>query len=48
MKAILAAAGERFRIHDPSTWGEQAALLRDGRWASFKALTDRLTAGRAK
>jgi predicted flap endonuclease-1-like 5' DNA nuclease len=47
MQEILDAAGERYRIHDPSTWGEQAALLRDGSWLSFKALCDRLTAGRA-
>jgi predicted flap endonuclease-1-like 5' DNA nuclease len=47
MQEILDAAGERYRIHDPSTWGEQAALLRDGHWTSFKALCDVLTAGRA-
>jgi predicted flap endonuclease-1-like 5' DNA nuclease len=43
---ILRAAGERFRVHDPSSWPRQAELLAMGRWEEFKRLTDSLTAGR--
>ena len=46
VKAILDAAGPRFRVHDPGTWPRQAGLLADGRWQEFKDLTDALDAGR--
>jgi predicted flap endonuclease-1-like 5' DNA nuclease len=46
LRTMLADAGSRFRVHDPSTWPEQAALLDAGRWADFKALTDGLRGGR--
>jgi predicted flap endonuclease-1-like 5' DNA nuclease/cell division protein FtsL len=46
LREILAAAGERYRVHDPSTWPEQARLCADGAWDELKALQDRLTAGR--
>jgi predicted flap endonuclease-1-like 5' DNA nuclease len=46
LQEILSAAGERFRIHDPSTWPRQAELLAFGRWDDFKRLTDQLSAGR--
>lgn len=44
LKAILEAAGDN--LHDPATWPEQAALLRDGKMDEFKALTDELKGGR--
>jgi len=46
VKALLDAAGSRFRTHDPGTWGEQAALARDGRWDELKDLQDRLDGGK--
>jgi predicted flap endonuclease-1-like 5' DNA nuclease/cell division protein FtsL len=46
LREILVAAGERYRIHDPSTWPEQASLCAAGAWDELKALQDRLTAGR--
>lgn len=46
MKAILDAAGSRFQIHDPSTWGEQSALARDGRWNELKKWQDELYKGK--
>ncbi len=46
IQEILDAAGERFRIHDPSTWPRQAELLASARWEDFKQLTDDLTGGR--
>jgi large subunit ribosomal protein L20 len=46
LKEILAAAGPRFRLWDPTTWPEQAALAAKGDWEAFKKLTDELDAGR--
>ncbi|MBN1372238.1 MAG: hypothetical protein JW987_09880 [Anaerolineaceae bacterium] len=36
----------RFRIADPTTWPEQAALAAEGKLDELKALQDRLNAGR--
>jgi predicted flap endonuclease-1-like 5' DNA nuclease len=46
LKAVLADGGERFRMHDPSTWPEQASLAARGEWASLKQLQDELKGGR--
>ena len=46
LRALLAEAGPRFEIHDPASWPQQAGLLADARWSEFKALADRLRAGR--
>jgi predicted flap endonuclease-1-like 5' DNA nuclease/regulator of replication initiation timing len=46
LKQILHEAGERFRIHDPSTWPQQAALCAQGAWDELRVLQDRLVAGR--
>jgi len=43
--AMLKAAGGRFSLANPSTWAQQAALLRDGKMAEFKQLTDELVGG---
>lgn len=37
LKAMLASAGDRYALHDPSTWCDQASLARDGK---FKELED--------
>ncbi len=47
LKAILEAAGPRYRMAQPQTWPEQAALAARGDWAGLKALQARLQAGRA-
>jgi predicted flap endonuclease-1-like 5' DNA nuclease len=47
LREILQAAGERYRIHDPASWPEQAQLCAEGAWDQLKVLQDRLTAGRA-
>jgi predicted flap endonuclease-1-like 5' DNA nuclease len=44
--ALLELSGPGFRIHDPTTWPEQARLLSDGRWQAFAELTGRLQGGR--
>jgi ribosomal protein L27 len=46
VKEILEAAGPRFSIHDPSTWGKQAALAAAGKWDELKAWQDVLDGGK--
>jgi large subunit ribosomal protein L27 len=46
LKAVLADGGDRFRMHDPSTWPEQASLAARGEWAALKHLQDELKGGR--
>jgi large subunit ribosomal protein L21 len=48
LKEVLRAAGPRFAMHDPSTWGEQAKLAAAGDWEAFEKLTDELIAGKRK
>ena len=40
LRTLLAAAGPRFQIHDPSSWPQQAGLLAHGQWQEFKMLID--------
>ena len=47
LRRMLAAAGPRFQVHDPSSWPEQGRLLATGDWAGFKRLTHALRGGRA-
>ncbi|MEM7572653.1 MAG: helix-hairpin-helix domain-containing protein [Bacteroidota bacterium] len=42
LKGMLEQAGNRYRIHDPSSWPQQAALARDGQWVDLKAVQDAL------
>ena len=48
LKEILAAAGPRYRMHDPGTWGEQAALAAEGKMKELKKWQDELKGGRKK
>lgn len=48
LKEILTQAGERFRMHDPATWPEQAALAAKGEWDTLKKWQDELKGGRKK
>ena len=43
--AILDAAGSRFKLANPATWAEQAALAAKGDWAGFDKLKKELVAG---
>lgn len=45
---ILSAAGSNFATHNPTTWADQAALARDGKWDELKELQDRLNGGKAE
>lgn len=46
LKEWLEARGPRFQMHDPTTWPEQAALARDGKWDELKKWQDELNKGR--
>ncbi len=39
---LIQDGGERYRIHDPETWPQQALLLHEGRWDELKELQGRL------
>ena len=47
LKGILDAAGSRFQMHDPTTWPDQSALARDGKWDELKKWQDELNKGKA-
>lgn len=46
LQSMLADAGSRYQVHDPTTWPAQAGCLADGRWADFVALTAGISRGR--
>ena len=46
LRALLAGAGPRFQIHDPSSWPQQAGLLARGEWEDFKDLVADLQGSR--
>jgi predicted flap endonuclease-1-like 5' DNA nuclease len=46
IKAILEAAGPKFKLATPQTWPEQAAMAAQNRWADLKAYQDQLVVGR--
>ncbi len=46
LRDILNAAGERFQIHDPSTWPAQARLALNGSWELLREYQDQLKGGR--
>ena len=48
LREILNGAGARYRIADPTTWPQQAALGAKGDWAGMEALQVQLRAGRPK
>lgn len=46
LKEILAGAGARYKMHDPTTWPEQAKIAATGDWDKLKELQDKLDGGR--
>lgn len=46
LQAILATAGERYRIHDPGTWSQQALLAANGKWEDLREMQEDLKGGR--
>lgn len=48
LQDTLDEAGKRFRMHDPTTWPEQAALAAAGEWEKLDDLQDVLKGGKKK
>jgi predicted flap endonuclease-1-like 5' DNA nuclease len=46
LKAILEKGGERFKLHNPSTWAKQAKYAYEGKWDELKRWQDELDGGR--
>jgi predicted flap endonuclease-1-like 5' DNA nuclease len=46
LNEVLAAAGRRYQIHDPSTWARQALMAFDGQWDELKVWQDNLKGGK--
>ena len=46
LSALLEKAGSRYRLADPSTWAEQAALAAADKWDALETLQDGLKGGR--
>jgi large subunit ribosomal protein L20 len=47
VREILAAAGDRYKMHDPSSWALQSRLAAEGKIDALKTLQNELNAGRA-
>ncbi len=47
MKEILAEAGSRYQMHDPSTWAKQAEMAAAGNWEALQQYQDELKGGKA-
>lgn len=45
LRKILDDGGSRFRIANPSTWAQQAALAAENKWIELKKLQEKLSAG---
>jgi predicted flap endonuclease-1-like 5' DNA nuclease len=48
LRMILSAAGERYRLADPTSWPEQARLAADEKWDELSQLQDELKSGRQR
>jgi predicted flap endonuclease-1-like 5' DNA nuclease len=48
LKEILSNAGPRYKMHDPTTWTQQAKLAADGQWEKLQKLQDELKGGKKK
>ena len=46
LKEILVAGGERFQMHDPTTWPEQCRMMVEDKWAELLAFQDKLDGGK--
>ena len=46
LKGILRRGGDRYKMHDPTSWPDQAMLAAQGRWKELEELQDILQGGR--
>lgn len=47
LQEILDSKGERYRVHNPGTWPDQAKMAHEGKWAELKKWQDDHDHGRA-
>ncbi len=48
LKRVIADAGPRFRLHDPTTWSKQAALAANDDWDELRTYQNQRDGGRNK
>lgn len=46
LKNVLTEAGSRYKMHDPTTWPEQAKLAAKGQWDALAKLQEELKGGK--
>jgi predicted flap endonuclease-1-like 5' DNA nuclease len=46
LKEILVAGGERFQMHDPTTWPKQCQMIVDNQWNELKRYQQKLNGGK--
>jgi predicted flap endonuclease-1-like 5' DNA nuclease len=46
LQTVLENGGERFKLHNPSTWAKQAKYAYEGKWEELKRWQDELDGGR--
>ncbi len=46
LREILSKAGERYQIHDPSSWPKQSKLAYEGKWQELKEWQKKSDGGR--
>ena len=46
LKEVLNNAGSRYKMHDPTTWGEQAKLANSDEWEKLETLQKELKGGK--
>ena len=46
LRGILRKGGNRYKMHDPKSWPDQAKLASEGRWEELQELQDVLQGGR--
>jgi large subunit ribosomal protein L27 len=46
LKEVLAEAGSRYQMHDPTTWPKQAAFAAEGKWEELDEYQNQLKGGR--
>ena len=46
LKGTLRKGGDRYKMHDPKSWPDQAKLAAQGRWKELEELQDILQGGR--
>lgn len=47
LKEVLAAAGDRYRLADPTTWAKQASLAAEGKWSELSEYQEFLDGGKS-